>query len=75
MSELVDIGFDDELKAFELRAKLAKVQQEYLIEMEDVVAVTTDGKEKVKLHQAVNLTAAGAVGGFFWVMLIGMMFA
>lgn len=74
MSELVVIGFDNEHTAFELRAELAKLQKEYLIEMEDVVVVTKDNKGKVKLHQAVNLTAAGAVGGSFWGMLIGMIF-
>jgi uncharacterized membrane protein len=42
--------------------------------MEDVVVVTKDDKGKVKLHQAVNLTAAGAVGGAFWGMLIGLIF-
>jgi uncharacterized membrane protein len=36
--------------------------------------VTKDDKGKVKLHHAVNLTAAGAVGGTFWGMLIGMIF-
>jgi len=74
MSELVAIGFDDEHKAFEMRAALAKLQKEYLIEMEDVVVLTKDEKGKAKLHQAVNLTAAGAVGGSFWGMLIGMIF-
>jgi uncharacterized membrane protein len=74
MSNLVVIGFDDEHKAFELRATLAKLQKEYLIEMEDVVVVTKNDKGKVKLHQAVNLTAAGAMGGTFWGMLIGMIF-
>jgi uncharacterized membrane protein len=42
--------------------------------MDDVVVVTKDDKGKVKLHQAVNLTAAGAMGGTFWGMLIGMIF-
>ena len=74
MSNLVVIGFDDEHKAFEMRATLAKLQKEYLIEMEDVVVVTKDSKGKVKLHQAVNLTAAGAVGGGFWGMLFGIIF-
>jgi uncharacterized membrane protein len=74
MSDLVVIGFDNENKAFEMRAELAKLQKEYLIEMEDVVVVTKDDKGKVKLHQAANLTAAGAVSGGFWGMLIGMIF-
>jgi uncharacterized membrane protein len=74
MSNLVVIGFDDENTAFEMRAALAKLQKEYLIEMEDVVVVTKNDKDKVKLHQAVNLTAAGVAGGTFWGMLIGMIF-
>lgn len=74
MSNLVVIGFDSESKAFELRAELAKLQKEYLIEMEDVVVVTKDDNGKVKLHQAANITAAGALSGSFWGMLIGMIF-
>ena len=74
MSNLVVVGFDDEHTAFAMRAELAKMQKEYLIDMEDVVVVTKDDKDKVKLHQAVNLTATGAVGGTFWGMLIGMLF-
>jgi uncharacterized membrane protein len=74
MSNLVAIGFDDEHTAFEMRAALAKMQKEYLIEMEDVVVVTKDEKGKVNLHQAINLTAVGAFGGGFWGMLIGMIF-
>jgi len=39
-----------------------------------VVVVTKNDEGKVKLHQAHNLTAAGAIGGSFWGMLIGMIF-
>lgn len=74
MSNLVVIAFDNEHTAFEMRAELAKMQKEYLIKMDDVVVVTKNDKGKPKLHQAVNLTAAGAVGGSFWGMLIGMIF-
>ena len=74
MSDLVVIGFKDEQKAFELRAELAKLQKEYLIDMEDIVVVTKDDKGKTRLHQSVNLTAAGAVSGSFWGLLIGMIF-
>ena len=74
MSDLVVIEFDDEQTAFAMRAELAKMQKEYLIQMEDVVVVTKNDKGKIKLHQAVNLTAAGAVGGSFWGMLIGLIF-
>jgi uncharacterized membrane protein len=57
-----------------MRAELAKMQKEYLIEMDDVVVVTKDDKGKVKLHQAQNLTALGAVSGGFWGTLIGLIF-
>ena len=50
------------------------MQKEYLIEMEDLVVATKTEKGKIKLHQATNLTMAGAVGGSFWGMLIGMLF-
>jgi uncharacterized membrane protein len=33
MSDLVVIGFEDESTAFEMRAELARLQKEYLIEM------------------------------------------
>ena len=74
MSNLIVVTFDDESTAFEMRAELARMQKEYLIEMEDAVVVTKNDKGKTKLHQAVNLTAAGAVGGSFWGMLIGLIF-
>jgi uncharacterized membrane protein len=74
MADLIAVTFNDETTAFELRAELAKLQKEYLIDMDDIVVVTRDDKGKVKLHQAVNLTAAGAVGGSFWGLLIGMLF-
>jgi uncharacterized membrane protein len=74
MAQLVAVEFKDEHTAFAVRAELAKMQKEYLIDMKDVVVVTKDEKGKVKLHQAVNLTAAGAVSGSFWGMLIGVLF-
>src|ERR1700761_4467086 len=74
MSNLIVIGFNNEVDAFAMRAALAKLQAQYLIEMEDAVVVTRDANGKVQLHQAMNLTAAGAAGGAFWGMLIGMLF-
>lgn len=74
MSELIVIAFDDEATGFELRAELVKMQQDYLIEMEDAVVVTRKSEDDIKLHQAVNLTAAGALGGGFWGTFIGLIF-
>ena len=74
MSNLVVLAFNNEADAFEMRAALARMQSQYLIEMEDAVVVTRDSKGKVKLHQAVNLAAAGALSGTFWGSLIGLLF-
>jgi uncharacterized membrane protein len=74
MSDLVVVAFPDEATAFALRAELVKLQKEYLIEMEDAVVVTRGEDGAVKLHQAVNLTAAGAAGGTFWGALVGLLF-
>ena len=51
MSTLVLIGYDDQLKAEEVRLKLLRMQKEYLIDLEDAVVATKDPKGKVKLHQ------------------------
>jgi len=74
MSTLVIIGYDNEFKAEEVRLTLRKLQKDYLIDLEDAVVAVKDAKGKVKLHQAVNLTAAGAVSGGFWGTLIGLIF-
>jgi uncharacterized membrane protein len=74
MSNLIVLGFNNEADAFAMRAALARMQTEYLIEMEDAVVVTRDVKGKVHLHQPVNLTAAGAISGTFWGSLIGLIF-
>src|SRR5215475_974539 len=74
MSTLAVIGYNDIFKAEEVRLSLIKMQRDYLIDLEDAVVAVKDPAGKVKLHQAVNLTAAGAMRGGFWGTLIGMIF-
>ncbi len=74
MSTFVAIGYDDPHQAQEVRLALVKLQREYLIDMEDAVVAVKNEAGKIKLHQAVNLTAAGAVSGGFWGSLIGLLF-
>jgi uncharacterized membrane protein len=74
MSTLIVVGYDDSYKAEEVRLKLRKLQSEYLLDLEDAVVAVKDEKGKVKLHQAVNLTAAGAIAGGFWGSLVGLIF-
>lgn len=74
MSDLIVVSFDNETTAFDLRAELAKLQTEYLLEMEDIVVVTRNAEGKVRLHQAVDLTLTGAASGSFWGLLVGFLF-
>jgi uncharacterized membrane protein len=74
MSTFVAIEYDDPHKAQEVRLALVKLQREYLIDLEDAVVAVKNEEGKIKLHQAVNLTAGGAVAGGFWGSLIGLMF-
>jgi len=74
MSTLVVVSYEQEFQAEEVRLKLRKLQKDYLIDLEDAVVATKDAKGKVKLHQAMNLTGAGAVSGGFWGALIGLIF-
>ncbi len=74
MSTFVAIEYDDPHKALEVRLELVKLQREYLIDLEDAVVAVKDEAGKVKLHQAFNLTASGAVSGGFWGTLIGLLF-
>lgn len=74
MSNLVVIGYEGQFRAEEVRLMLWKMQKEYLIDLEDAVVAEKNAKGKVKLHQAVNLTAAGAASGGFWGALIGLIF-
>ena len=74
MSTLVVVSYDNIYKAEEVRMTLRKMQKDYLLDLEDAVVAVKDADGKVKLHQAINLTAAGALSGGFWGALIGMIF-
>ncbi|MBJ42391.1 MAG: hypothetical protein CMJ80_03705 [Planctomycetaceae bacterium] len=74
MADLVVLAFDDVHKAQEARLTLLKLQKEYLVDLEDAVVVVKNDEGKIKLHQAVPLTALGASQGSFWGLLIGLLF-
>lgn len=74
MSDLVVIAYDDEFQANEVLHGLRRLQTEYLVDLEDAVVVTKSHEGKTKLHQSVNLTATGAVGGVVWGSLVGLLF-
>ncbi len=74
MSDLIVIAFPEDASAFRARAEFVGLQKDYLVEMEDVVVVTRSDTGQVQLHQAVNMTAAGAMGGTLWGTLVGFLF-
>ena len=74
MSTLIVVGYDERFKAEEVRIKLQKLQREYLLDLEDAVVAFKDEKGRIKLDQAVNMTAKGAVSGGFWGALVGLIF-
>ena len=74
MSELIVIGYETPEKAEEARAELMKMAKEYLVDVADAVVAVSDKDGNIKLNQMVNLWTAGAAGGAFWGLLIGMIF-
>lgn len=74
MSDLVVIEYEDMYTAEEVRLRLQKMQQDYLVDLADAVVAVKDENGKVKLNQIHNLTATGAVSGGFWGTLIGLIF-
>jgi uncharacterized membrane protein len=73
-SIFVAVAYDDRYQAEEVRLRLLRMQKEYLIDLEDAVVAVRDDKGKVKLHQIHDMTAAGAISGSFWGLLIGLIF-
>jgi uncharacterized membrane protein len=74
MSDLIVIGFNDEFKADEVLLKLAKMQQEHLVDLEDAVVAVKNQKGKLKVKQTLDTMTAGAAGGSLWGLLIGLLF-
>lgn len=73
MADLVALVFPNEQKAEEVRNQIMDMMKDYLIEIGDA-AIAEKTESGVKLHQMVNTTAAGAAGGSFWGLLIGVLF-
>lgn len=74
MSELVAIAFETEEEAFALRERLARLQAERLVLLEDSVVVARGSDGRVVLHQEGKQTARGVVSGTFWGAFVGLLF-
>lgn len=74
MSDLIVFAFDSEEGAAKTRDTLIKLQKQQLIELEDAAVVVRRLDGKVKVKPVTSLAGAGALGGAFWGMLIGLLF-
>ena len=74
MSDLIVIAFPSEAAAEEVRARVLKLQSEYLIELEDAVVAVKNEDGHIKLNQLVNPTALSAASGTMWGAIIGLIF-
>ncbi len=74
MADLIAVTFPSEAQAEEVRNKILTLQKEYLIDIGDAVIAVKTEQGSVKLNQLVSTTAAGAVGGSFWGLLVGVLF-
>lgn len=74
MADLIAIVFESETRAEEARDKLLAMTKDYIIDIGDAAIAVKQPDGKVKLNQLMNTTAAGAAGGSFWGLLIGVLF-
>lgn len=74
MADLIVLAFDTEDGAIAMRDRLISLQKQQLIELEDAAVVVRREDGKVKVKQVASLAGAGALGGAFWGMLIGLLF-
>jgi len=74
MSTLIAIAYPNAETAEQVRAEMIQATKEKILELQDAVVVEHQADGKIKLHQAVSTTGAGAAGGALWGGLIGLLF-
>src|SRR5215204_7307682 len=78
MAELVVVGFESPTEADRALMELARLQKDYLIDLEDAVVAIRQPDGKVHLKQSINLigvgAASGGLSGAFWGSLVGLLF-
>jgi uncharacterized membrane protein len=74
MSEMMVLGFENEMEADRFGLKLAELQKEMIVQLSDASEVVRDPDGKPHVKSGEHLVGAGAMGGAFWGMLFGMLF-
>jgi uncharacterized membrane protein len=74
MSSLLVFAFTDEGGAGRMISDMHTLQKQHLIAISDAAIVVRKPDGKIKVKQVNSLVGAGALGGAFWGMLIGLLF-
>ncbi|HVU66116.1 MAG TPA: DUF1269 domain-containing protein [Ktedonobacteraceae bacterium] len=74
MSNLFVLKCQNEATGEDILNTLRELQKQHLITVEDAALVTLKANGKPKVRQAIDLVGAGALGGAFWGMLVGLLF-
>jgi len=74
MSELMVLGFENEAAADEFGLKLAQMQKDMIVQLQDAAEVVRDPDGKPHVKHGHGMVGAGALGGAFFGMLFGLLF-
>jgi uncharacterized membrane protein len=74
MSELMVLGFENEMEADQFGVKLGQLQKDMIIQLRDAAEVVRDPDGKPHVKHGHGIVGAGAMGGAFWGMLFGLLF-
>ena len=74
MSDLIVIGYDDEVTAGKVLDELQELQDEQLADLDDAALIVRNQKGKFKVTTTDHVVAASSLGGMFWGTLIGFLF-
>jgi uncharacterized membrane protein len=74
MSELMVLGFENEAEADSFGLKLAQMQKDMIVQLQDAAEVVRDPDGKPHVKHGHDMVGAGAMGGAFFGMLFGLLF-
>ena len=74
MSELMVLGFENEVEADQFGVTLGQLQKDMIVQLQDAAEVIRDPDGKPHVKHGHHLVGVGAAGGAFWGMLFGLLF-
>jgi len=74
VSEMMVLGFENEMEADRFGLKLAELQKDMIVQLGDAAEVVRDPDGKPHVKHGSHIVGAGAMGGAFWGMLFGLLF-